>query len=192
MYQTSANPLDYAQITPDMVDAVDRTGKRHLVTTNMNFSSNEPVPGWKCFATTDAMTFWNRGTFIWSVQSRHLGNGILCGYIEVTTDKTQLGPIGLQFYGNVEDLFSSTNWVLCYSESTGIASVYGFMGDYEEVCIDVLSTREFNISTNPVWSANIPASADKKYPCRFNDDDLIAVQSSQPADTSKCKLWVKI
>ena len=191
MYQTSANPLDYAQITPDMVDAVDRTGKRHLVTATMNYVSNEPAPGWKCFATTGAMTVWNRSIFIWSVQSRHLGNGILCGHIQTAADKTQVCVIGLQFYGNIEDTVRSASWVLCYSKSTGIASVYGFMNDYDEVSIDALSTRGFDVSTNPVWSKDIPASAGEKYPCRFNDDDLIAVQSSQPADTSKCKLWVK-
>lgn len=191
MYQTSANPLDYAQITPDMVDAVDRTGQRHLVYVDPNYSDNRPVRGWRCFATTGVIEAWNRGIFIWSVQSRHLGNGILCGYVEIHNSQTQVGPTGLQFYGNTEDL-NSNNWVLCYNKSTGIASVYGFLYDYDGVYIDVLSTRLFDVSIDHVWSADIPATAGEKYPCRINDDDLITVSSSQPADTSKCKLWVKI
>lgn len=178
-YYPSGN--GYVPWTADMVNGFSLDGLNGVSLTH----NTQNEPGYRCVLNYTAAGPWENHQCVYTVASRHSGNGIISFKISTTTT-TDITDVDLQYFGVAKEMFEDA-WIAIVNGDN--VKLYVKMMDYNTTRLACLQRVGFpQMTTDYPWVTELPSGT--QYQVNINNSEVI-VSSSQPTNPN-AKIWVKI
>lgn len=130
--------------------------------------------GWR-LVTTKTFGTWAQGRWLFSVSSRHNGNGILA--ISLDTNNT-LGSwsYNVKYSGATTGLQTDVAWKMFYNSSTGVFRLYYYFNDYSPCIVNPLIDGSSN-PTNGTWYTTLPNDNGTELKIQYNVADSLSTSA---------------